>query len=164
MDSILTSIKKMLGIDEEYKHFDPDIVMHINSVFMDLNQLGVGPADGFMIEDDTSIWTDFLPDNTKYEAVKSYMNLRVRLLFDPPSSSAVIEAMKRDIDKWEWRFSVASNMGKASGEGIDYNKLKNLPSINGRTLIGNYDEIDPTIDTMSEDDIDDLWDDDYYDY
>lgn len=108
MESILTSIKKMLGISEEYEHFDPDIVMHINSVFMDLTQLGVGPSEGFAIEDDTSTWTDFLPDNNKFEAVKSYMHLRVKILFDPPTSSAVMEAMKREIDKWEWRLNVAA--------------------------------------------------------
>lgn len=107
MESILTSVKKMLGIQEEYEHFDPDIIMHINSVFMDLTQLGVGPAEGFTIEDDTSVWTDFIKD-TKFEAVKSYMYLRVRLLFDPPTSGTVVEAMKREIDKWEWRLNVAA--------------------------------------------------------
>lgn len=107
MESILTSVKKMLGIEEQYEHFDPDIIMHINSVFMDLTQLGVGPAEGFTIEDDTSVWTDFITD-TKFEAVKSYMYLRVRLLFDPPTSGTVVEAMKREIDKWEWRLNVAA--------------------------------------------------------
>lgn len=108
MESILISIKKMLGLTEEYTHFDPDIIMHINSVFADLTQLGVGPAEGFFIEDDTSEWADFLPETNTFEAVKSYMHLRVKLLFDPPNSSAVIEAMKRDIDKWEWRLNVAA--------------------------------------------------------
>lgn len=108
MESILTSIKKFLGIDAEYEHFDPDIIMHINSVFMDLWQLGVGPYEGFTIEDDTSTWEDFLQGSDKFNAVKSYMELRVKLLFDPPSSSAVIEAYKREIDKWEWRLNVAA--------------------------------------------------------
>lgn len=108
MESILTSIKKFLGISEEYTHFDPDIIMHINSVFMDLNQLGVGPAKCFVIEDDTSYWQDFLDDSTDFEAVKSYMQARVKLLFDPPLSSAVIEALQRQIDKWEWRLNVAA--------------------------------------------------------
>lgn len=108
MESILTSIKKMLGIAEEYEHFDPDIIMHINSVFMDLAQLGVGPSEGFSIEDDTSVWTDFLPDSNKFDAVKSYIYARVRILFDPPTSPAVMEAIKRDIDKWEWRLNVAA--------------------------------------------------------
>lgn len=108
MESILISIKKTLGLTEEYTHFDPDIIMHINSVFADLTQLGVGPAEGFFIEDDTSEWADFLPEANTFEAVKSYMHLRVKLLFDPPNNSAVIEAMKRDIDKWEWRLNVAA--------------------------------------------------------
>lgn len=108
MESILTSIKKMLGISEEYEHFDPDIIMHINSVFMDLTQLGVGPSEGFAIEDDTSTWADFLGDTAKFEAVKSYIYSRVRILFDPPTSPVVLEAMKRDIDKWEWRLNVAA--------------------------------------------------------
>lgn len=108
MESILTSIKKFLGIDAEYEHFDPEIIMHINSVFMDLWQLGVGPYEGFTIEDDTSTWEDFLQGSDKFNAVKSYMELRVKLLFDPPSSSAVIEAYKREIDKWEWRLNVAA--------------------------------------------------------
>lgn len=108
MESILTSIKKNLGIEAEYEHFDPDIITHINSALMDLTQLGVGPSKGFIIEDDTSTWTDFLGDATNFEAVKSYVYLRVKLLFDPPSSSAHIEAIKRDIDKWEWRLNVAA--------------------------------------------------------
>ena len=108
MESILTSIKKLLGPTAEYEHFDPDIIMHINSVFMDLAQLGIGPANGFVIEDDIATWADFLSDTTNLEAVKTYTYLRVKLLFDPPSSSAVIEVMKRDIDKWEWRLNIAA--------------------------------------------------------
>lgn len=109
MESILTSIKKMLGIEESYEHFDQDIIMHINSVFMVLNQLGVGPVEGFTIEDDTSIWTDFMPDITKVEAIKSYIYLKVKLLFDPPSSSVVTESYKRMIDEYEWRLNVAAS-------------------------------------------------------
>lgn len=159
MDSILTSVKKMLGIDERYNHFDQDIIMHINSVFMDLAQLGVGPSDGFMIEDDGPTWVDFLPENVNYQAVKSYMYLRVKLLFDSTSlSSTVIAAMQRDIEKWEWRLNVAAETDPTSGgKKLDYNELDNLPSINGKTLIGNYDEKDPTVGTMTEDDVDDLW-------
>lgn len=106
MESILTSIKKLLGISEEYDHFDPDIIMHINSTFMTLNQLGVGPAEGFSIEDETSTWSDFISDNVKLEAVKSYIHLKVKLLFDPPSSSAVIEAISKSINELEWRLNV----------------------------------------------------------
>lgn len=106
MESILTSIKKLLGITEEYEHFDSDLVMHINSVFMILTQLGVGPEEGFRIEDDTTEWNEFLTDDTKLQAVKTYMHLKVKMMFDPPLSTAVIECMKRQIDELEWRLNV----------------------------------------------------------
>ena len=108
MESILTSIKKLLGITEEYDQFDPDIIMHINSVFMILTQLGVGPAEGFSIEDDTAVWTDFIQDVKKLESVKTYIYLKVKLAFDPPLSSAVIESMNRQINELEWRLNVAA--------------------------------------------------------
>lgn len=108
MESILTSIKKLLGITEEYDQFDPDIIMHINSVFMILTQLGIGPAEGFSIEDDTSIWSDFIKDANKIEAVKSYIYLKVKLLFDPPLSSAVIDSTNRLINELEWRLNAAA--------------------------------------------------------
>ena len=106
MESILTSIKKMLGIPEEYDHFDPDLIMHINSVLSILTQIGVGPSEGFRIEDDLATWEDFLGDDTNYEAVKSYVHLRVKLLFDTSTlSSAVIESMNRMISESEWRLN-----------------------------------------------------------
>ena len=106
MESILTSIKKLLGIAEDYTHFDSDLIMHINSVLMILTQLGVGPPDGFSIEDDSSFWEDFIPKDNNYELVKSYVHLRVKLLFDPPASSAVMESMNRMISEFEWRLNV----------------------------------------------------------
>ena len=111
MESILTSVKKLLGIEEAYTHFDPDIIMHINSVFMVLNQLGVGPTNGFRIEDDKDTWSDYMSDEDNIDAVKSYMQLKVKLLFDPPQSSAVMEAMKRMIDEFEFRLNVAVDPG-----------------------------------------------------
>lgn len=108
MDSILTSIKQHVGIAAEYEHFDPVIINHINSVFADLWQMGIGPSDGFMIEDDIPTWEDFLKGSTKLNAVKSYMEHRVRLLFDPPTSSTAAAAMQREIDRWEWRLTVAA--------------------------------------------------------
>lgn len=108
MESILTSIKKLLGITEEYEHFDPDLIMHINSVLMILTQMGVGPSEGFSIEDSTSTWTDFVSDTNKLEAVKSYVHLKVKLLFDPPLSSSVVEAINRMITELEWRLYVAA--------------------------------------------------------
>lgn len=107
MKSILTSIKKLLGISEEYTHFDADIIMHINSVFMTLTQLGVGPSGGFVIEDDTSHWEDFITDTTKLQAVKTYVYLKVRLVFDSASlGSATLAAYERQIQELEWRLNV----------------------------------------------------------
>ena len=105
--SILTSIKKMLGVAEDYTEFDEDIITHINSVFLNLTQLGVGPEEGFMIEDDTAAWEDFIDDSIKLQAVKTYMYLKVKLLFDPPLSSSVTESFKRMIAELEWRLNVA---------------------------------------------------------
>lgn len=117
MESILTSIKKLLGIDEEYEHFDPDIIMHINSVFMILNQLGVGPSESFSIQDSKSVWSDFMPSGSNIESVKSYMHLKVKLMFDPPSSSAVMDAINRTIAELEWRLNVAADTPQTSEEG-----------------------------------------------
>lgn len=114
MESILNSIKKLLGISEEYEHFDSDITMHINSVFMVLTQLGVGPEEGFRIEDGSSTWDEFIQDSMDYESVKSYMYLKVKMLFDPPTSSAAIESMTRMIGEYEWRLNVAYEFKKGS--------------------------------------------------
>ena len=107
MDSILTSIKKLLGITEEYENFDQDIIMHINSAFMILNQLGVGPKSGFSISDKSSTWDEFIPESSNLEAVKTYIHLKVKLMFDPPLSSTVIEAIKSQINELEWRLNVS---------------------------------------------------------
>lgn len=112
MDSILTSIKKLLGITEEYEHFDADLIMHINSVFAVLTQLGVGPSEGFSIKDSSAIWEDFIPDMANYESIKSYMHLKVKLLFDPPASSVVTESMNRLVSEFEWRLNVTADPGK----------------------------------------------------
>ena len=113
MDSILTSIKKLLGITEEYEHFDADLVMHINSVFMVLTQIGIGPETGFTIKDDSAIWADFVPEEPVLEAVRSFVYLKVKLLFDPPLNSSVIESMNRQISEFEWRLNIAAeSIGK----------------------------------------------------
>jgi hypothetical protein len=108
MESILTSIKKLLGIVEEYTHFDTDIVMHINSALSVLAQIGVGPAEGFSIRDSSAVWTDFVPTDARLESVKTYVYLKVKLLFDPPLSSAVIESTNRMIGEFEWRLQVTT--------------------------------------------------------
>lgn len=106
-DSILINIKKILGIDASYDAFDLDIITHINTVFSDLQQLGVGPDRGFMIEDSTATWTEYFADNdVNWNAVKTYVYLRVRLLFDPPSTSYHITAIEKQIEKLEWRLNV----------------------------------------------------------
>ena len=111
-DSILTSIKKQLGITEEYIHFDQDIIMHINAVLMILNQMGIGPEGGYSIVDKMNTWDEFLPtDNKNFEAVKTYVGLKVRMVFDPPMSSAVAEAMKQMIAELEWRLNVEAETG-----------------------------------------------------
>lgn len=106
MESILTSVKKMLGIDETYEYFDADIIMHINSVFMILNQLGVGPESPFMIEDNYPEWQDFSKDISFIQLVKTYMFMKVKLMFDPPQSSSAVEALNRQISEFEWRLNV----------------------------------------------------------
>jgi hypothetical protein len=106
MDSILISIKKMLGIEADYTQFDADIIMNINTVFMVLNQLGVGPEICFSISDSTPTWKDFLGDRVDLEAVKIYVYFKVRLAFDPPATAFVLEAMERQIREIEWRLNV----------------------------------------------------------
>lgn len=105
MDSILTSIKKMLGPSAENTDFDTDIIIDINSAFMVLRQLGIGPADGFSITDSSSEWTDFIEDMSKIEAVKSYVYLKTKLLFDPPSSSTVLQSINENIKELESRLN-----------------------------------------------------------
>lgn len=120
-DSVLTSVKKMLGIMEEYEDFDSDLIMHINSVFSILTQLGVGPSKGFMIEDKNTAWNDFVSDESKMMLVKSYVFLKVKLLFDPPLSSAVLECYKKQIDEYEWRLNIlAENDDESSEEEREY--------------------------------------------
>jgi len=109
MESILTSIKKLLGIAEDYTHFDNDIIMHINSVFLILTQLGVGPPEGFVIQDATALWTDFVADDKNLELIKSYTYLKVKIMFDPPLSSAVLDSTNQLIKEYEWRIQVASD-------------------------------------------------------
>lgn len=105
-DSILSSTKKVLGVPDTYNVFDADIVMHINSVFSTLNQLGVGPVDGFEIVDATALWDLFLLNNPRLNFIKTYMYLRVRLLFDPPTTSYLITALEKQKEELEWRISI----------------------------------------------------------
>lgn len=107
MESILMSIKKMLGITEEYDHFDVDIIMHINSAFSVLTQLGVGPEEGFRVEDASTEWRELLCDDLRLEMAKTYVYLKVKIAFDSATlTSAVIESINRQIAELEWRINV----------------------------------------------------------
>ena len=111
MDSILTSVKKMLGIQEDYEHFDPEIIMHINSAFMILNQLGVGPEEPFVVENKMDSWDDVVPEG-QIELVKTYVYMRVRLMFDPPTSSFLLDSLNKQIQEYEWRMNVQAEKDK----------------------------------------------------
>lgn len=104
--SILTTIKKLLGINEEYKVYDTDIIVYINGVFFTLNQLGVGPVEGFSIADETSTWREFIPDRGDLEAIKTYIYLKVRLVFDPPQMGYLVDAITKQCAELEWRLNV----------------------------------------------------------
>lgn len=102
-DRILTSTKKVLGVPEDYTAFDLDIIIHINAAFSVLNQLGVGPEEGFMIEDDDAVWSDYLIDPIKLNMVRTFVFLKVKIVFDPPTTSFLIEALNKQIAEYEWR-------------------------------------------------------------
>ena len=113
--SILTSIKKVLGVDAECDAFDTDILMQINATFLTLSQLGVGPENGFAISGPEDEWTDFMEDGIVLNSVKSYIGLKVKQLFDPPQSSAVIESMKNQIAEYEFRMLTQVSVDKRKG-------------------------------------------------
>lgn len=115
-NSILLSVKKMLGIPPEYEQFDPEIIIHINSVFSILTQLGVGSDEGFSIKDSTASWFDYIPEGKAVEDIKTYMYLKVRLIFDPPQSSAAIDAMKQLASEFEWRINVGVDVEEVNHE------------------------------------------------
>ena len=106
MESILTSIKKLLGIAEHDSSFDTDVIMHINTVFMILGQVGVGPEGGFSIENSSAEWTDFIEDTSKVEGMKTYVYLKVKEVFDPPTNLAILNNMKELARELEWRLNI----------------------------------------------------------
>ena len=113
--SILNSIKKLLGITEEQTDFDSDIIMHINTVFTILNEMGVGPDEGFVIDNAFSKWGDYIEDRRKFDKIKTYMYLKVRMYFDPPQNSSHAEAIKQQISELEWRLNASAENEK---EGV----------------------------------------------
>lgn len=109
MESILTSIKKLLGYEADDTGFDDEIVAEINAVLMSLTQMGVGPSEGFEITDATTTWDAFVPDMKKFGAIKSYVHKRVRLAFDASTmSSSLVECYNRQIAEFEWRLNHAA--------------------------------------------------------
>ena len=108
-ESILTSIKKLLGITEDYDYFDQDIIMHINAAFMVLTQLGVGPSEGFLIIDDTDTWGDFIDDSTDLGSIQSSVYMKVKLMFDPPQNSFTVDSMQKLVNELEWRLNIAAD-------------------------------------------------------
>lgn len=111
VDSILTSIKKLIGIVEEDTSFDTDIIMHINSAFFNLNQIGVGPEEGYSISDSTSKWVDYLSNRKDLEGVKTFIYLKVRLNFDPPQLGSLLDSIKDQIKELEWRLNIQIENG-----------------------------------------------------
>lgn len=123
-ESILLSVKRQLEICDDYNAFDPVIVTHINSVFMILDQLGVSLEPGFQITGENENWADYLQGRKELNLIKSYMYLKVRLLFDPPNVGVLHEAMERQIAEFEWRLNVQVDPGDkpvndAEGKGDD---------------------------------------------
>lgn len=110
MESILNTIKQMLGPNEDVTAFDTDIIFLINSTFSELDQIGVGPEGGFSIEDSSTIWDEFIPNEDKrFAMVKEYIYLSVKLGFDPPTNSSVLTSMERRKDRLEWRLYTLSH-------------------------------------------------------
>lgn len=113
-DSILVTIRKLVCGDPYANHFDTDLLVHINACFSVLNQLGVGPEKGFVVTDETQNWDDYTADSTVLNLVKTYITLKVRLIFDPPLTSSVLEAMNKEISQLEWRLNVAVDPVKST--------------------------------------------------
>lgn len=112
MESILTSTKKLLGISQDDDSFDTDIIFHINTAFSILSQMGIGPEEGFRITDDTTMWSDYTQDDIMLEMVKSYIPMKVRKMFDPPTSSAVMECLNKIIEELEQRLYIEFEIRK----------------------------------------------------
>ena len=106
-DSILMTIRKLVCGNPYADHFDTDLLVHINACFSTLNQLGVGPENGFVVTDETQSWSSYIADNYILNMVKTYVTLKVKKIFDPPLTSSVLEAMDKEISQLEWRLNVA---------------------------------------------------------
>ena len=161
MDSILLWVEKSIGIAEGDNHFDPEIIAHINSAFRVLKQLGVGPSKGFAIADENAVWSDFIDDPIEIAGVKSYMYAKVKLIFDPPLSASHKEALKETVNEFEWRLNIDVETEPEQPKPIDYNSLDNKPTINGKPLVGNFNEEDPNVKKIASSDIDAIFNDEF---
>lgn len=121
--SILKSIKKLLHIPEEYDQFDMDVIIHINSAFATLHQLGLGPETEFMIEDDTEEWTAYIGSDSYIQSVKTYVYLSVRLVFDPPATSFAIAAFEKQLNELAWRLNVQREGEKWQDPSLDSSSM-----------------------------------------
>lgn len=151
MNSILTSVKKLLGIAEECTDFDADVVMYVNSALFVLSQIGVGPVGGFTITGSEETWEQFSADKLKNEAVKAYLGVKVRLLgFDPPQSSSTMEAMKNTVAEMEWRLREEFNepLGTGATAADHIKDAIGLHVENGRMQVEHTDEV--TGETVSD--------------
>lgn len=119
MDSILITIKRLLGVDENYDHFDVDIIIAINTAFMTLNQIGVGPESGFMIQDKTQTWTDFLGDRKDLQSIITFVYYNARLIFDPPQNSFLVDSIKQQISEISWRLNVQVENSSLQKEEVE---------------------------------------------
>lgn len=119
-DSILNTIKQMIGGAAAHDTvFDVDIITHINTAFMTLAQIGIGPSTGFRIKDDLDLWSDVITDERNLESVKSYIYIKVKLLFDPPASASIAETLKQQASEIEWRLSVEAESSGSADKPMD---------------------------------------------
>ena len=126
-ESILQTIRRMIGPSILDNEFDLDLVVHINSVLFDLNELGVGPKEGFVITGETETWADFLGEDAKnLEAVKTFIFLKVKMIFDPPTVGGVINAYEKLIKEYEWRINVMVDPGLTRKEQKEFNRLREM--------------------------------------
>ena len=112
MDSILDSVKDKIAGGHIHEHFDQEIIDAINAVFVDFRQLGIGPEEGFVVRDDTQTWADFLGEQLPLkESIRTLTALKVRVIFDPPASSAIMDAINKTTDRLEWRLFAEAELG-----------------------------------------------------
>lgn len=105
-ESILKTIKQLIGCPDDFEQFDLDLAIHINSAFAALTQLGVGPKEGYRITSPDNVWSEFEEDTQKSSLIKDYVYIKTRLLFDPPTSSALMDSLKEQLKEMEWRLYI----------------------------------------------------------